>query len=374
MAAQANRPEQNEVLAPGIVLSHVAQWPAGVAQNLFVVQVDLGNPHVRFGVGLARGTALGREPTSAQAVRYGALVAVNGDFGAALDGDDFPQGLTVQDGELVTSPKYRTGLGISVLNQVYIGKWLPSAPPSWSWPATVTDAHGHEHPITHYNQACEPGWLSVYSDRYSDPPRSPAHRWDDACEVQLNAQDMVVRTASPAVGLPISRGGRVLVGRGSAAAWLAAHAQRGDKVSLNLPTSPDWRRFHTVLGGGPQLLAAGRIVSDMNIAFDGIHDVEDFELSFKRKYYETRHPRTLVGVSQDNRTLWLVVADGRAEGRSGLTLCEAAQFLLEQGAHDALQLDGGGSSTLVVRGRVRNVPSDGRERPVANALLLFYDG
>jgi exopolysaccharide biosynthesis protein len=88
-----------------------------------------------------------------------------------------------------------------------------------------------------------------------------------------------------------------------------------------------------------------------------------------------RHPRTAAGVSRDGRTLLLAVADGRQPGWSvGLTLPELARLMIEAGAWNAVNLDGGGSSAMWYRepgsgaGRVLNRPSDGRVRPVASHL------
>jgi exopolysaccharide biosynthesis protein len=88
-----------------------------------------------------------------------------------------------------------------------------------------------------------------------------------------------------------------------------------------------------------------------------------------------RHPRTAAGVSRDGKTLLLLVVDGRQPGWSiGVTLPELAQMMLEAGAWNAVNLDGGGSSAMWHRepgtsaGRVLNHPSDGRVRPVANHL------
>ena len=86
-----------------------------------------------------------------------------------------------------------------------------------------------------------------------------------------------------------------------------------------------------------------------------------------------RHPRTAAGVSADGRTLWLVVVDGRQPGYSvGMTLPELGDLMIELGADDALNLDGGGSSAFVARDStgemVLNKPSDGAFRPVSNHL------
>ncbi|MHB8999417.1 MAG: phosphodiester glycosidase family protein [Thermoanaerobaculia bacterium] len=79
------------------------------------------------------------------------------------------------------------------------------------------------------------------------------------------------------------------------------------------------------------------------------------------------HPRTAIGLSKKGDVLFLVVVDGRRDGVPGVTLAELATFMDEElGVCSALNLDGGGSSTMVVDGRIVNQPSDGKEREVAN--------
>jgi hypothetical protein len=94
------------------------------------------------------------------------------------------------------------------------------------------------------------------------------------------------------------------------------------------------------------------------------------------------HPRTAVGYSKNGKYLYIVVVDGRQPFYSqGITLAELADLMIDLGAHDAMNLDGGGSSTLVIRGgdgqpRVLNSPIDlyipGRERPVGNHLGIYF--
>lgn len=86
------------------------------------------------------------------------------------------------------------------------------------------------------------------------------------------------------------------------------------------------------------------------------------------------HPRTAIGVSQDGRYVYLLVADGRQPGTSeGMTLIELAEWMKRLGCWDAMNLDGGGSSTLVVKGeegkpKILNSPSGGSQRSVGNHL------
>ncbi len=86
-----------------------------------------------------------------------------------------------------------------------------------------------------------------------------------------------------------------------------------------------------------------------------------------------RHPRTLLASKPDGAVL-LIAVDGRWPGHSaGMTLPQAAGLARRLGATDAVNLDGGGSTTFVVRGKVVNRPSDGRERGVVNALAVVAD-
>jgi hypothetical protein len=116
---------------------------------------------------------------------------------------------------------------------------------------------------------------------------------------------------------------------------------------------------HAGVGGGPVLVHDGavRVTWEEEVFFgSGIGEPTDLQ------------PRTAVGYTADGKVL-LIVADGRLISR-GMTLIELAQVFVDLGAVEALNLDGGGSSTMVVANRLVNAPSDGRQRPVASALVL----
>ncbi|MDF1505105.1 phosphodiester glycosidase family protein, partial [Roseisolibacter sp. H3M3-2] len=128
-----------------------------------------------------------------------------------------------------------------------------------------------------------------------------------------------------------------------------------------LRLAPDRVPLRTAMGGWGRLLAAGEDVSARADALEG---------TFPR-FSAARHPRSAVGVSRDGRTVWLVAVDGRSTASVGMTFGELAPALRALGAWDAMNLDGGGSTTLVLDGRVANAPSDpSGERPVGNALVV----
>ncbi|MBI5945136.1 MAG: phosphodiester glycosidase family protein [Chloroflexi bacterium] len=117
------------------------------------------------------------------------------------------------------------------------------------------------------------------------------------------------------------------------------------------------------ISGDRMLILAGEIVSDLDNSIV--------------------HPRTAIGINRNGRWLYLVVVDGRQPFYSaGATFQELAQLLKDLGAHFAMVLDGGGSSTMVIEGEngepiILNSPIDsyipGRERPVANHFGVYID-
>jgi hypothetical protein len=117
-----------------------------------------------------------------------------------------------------------------------------------------------------------------------------------------------------------------------------------------------------MVAGFPLLLSEGAVVGDLEVAA-------------RPDWAAERHPRTAVGMDAARTKLWIVVVDGRREGAAeGMTLPELAGLLRALGAESAMNLDGGGSSVMVIRGATVSRPADPTgERPVANALLLTRD-
>ncbi|RQW92635.1 phosphodiester glycosidase family protein [Micromonospora globispora] len=155
---------------------------------------------------------------------------------------------------------------------------------------------------------------------------------------------------------PIPAGTTVLLGRDAGADALAA-LRPGDPVDLTWqPKSSDGGTLRSAVGGGNVLVRDGMVqtVADPTLA-----------------------PRTSVGFSADGRRLIMLTVDGRQVDSRGVTQTEMGRMMVELGAYTALNLDGGGSSTLLAREpgavavQVENSPSDGTERPVPNGLAIY---
>ncbi|MGE5593740.1 MAG: phosphodiester glycosidase family protein [Betaproteobacteria bacterium] len=136
-----------------------------------------------------------------------------------------------------------------------------------------------------------------------------------------------------------------------------------DNVSMdeNGNLIPDWRTLGVVhaIGGGPRLVKDGKV------------HITSGEERFKPDVAVGRAPRTAAGITTDGKLLLVAVTGRQAYHSIGVTLEELANLMVELGARDAMNLDGGGSSTMVVRDYVMNTPSDGQERRVADAILVF---
>ncbi|ALV41832.1 hypothetical protein AU252_12240 [Pseudarthrobacter sulfonivorans] len=123
---------------------------------------------------------------------------------------------------------------------------------------------------------------------------------------------------------------------------------------------------HTqVLNGGPMLVQDGQV--HVSAARDGMVHQDNPGMFYG--WVHQRNPRTLAGIDDQGR-LVLITADGRQTGSVGLSIAETAQLATELGLRDAINLDGGGSTAMVVGGQLTNSPSGGTERAVGDAIVI----
>ena len=131
------------------------------------------------------------------------------------------------------------------------------------------------------------------------------------------------------------------------------------KTSINYPAFNKWK-IQTAVGGGPVLMQVGKIQITNNE-----------ELKFAGKAIEDKHPRTAMGYTKDNKLIILVI-QGRFPGiAEGATLTQEAQLFKDIGCWEAINLDGGGSSCMLVNGKETIKVSDATgERPVPAVFLI----
>jgi hypothetical protein len=336
----------------------------GSALLINVLRIDLKKPGVKVVSALGQDTVIepdvtkGREVVSKLVMRRSALIGINADF-FPYTGD--PLGLAIHGGELVSEPMDRAAVGITASGEVICDKV--------GFSGTLQSSSGITYPLGGINRQRGKNELVLYTPAYG----SMAGEKDGVevvvtldCPVRVNVDVIATAASDPslALGAVIPTGGAVISASGPAGDWLARSVRAGDKLTIRFDLKSEFgRSWNTVMeavGGGPCLVKGGEVYVDAP------------SQKFKPSFYAARHPRTAAGVTATGELL-LVTVDGRQWISRGVTLNEMAQIMKSFGAVDAINLDGGGSTTLSIKGIVSNSPSEGKERPVANALLVFAD-
>lgn len=291
--------------------------------------------------------------TISQAIKStGAIAGINGDF-FPFTGD--PLGLMIRAGELLSAPypkRSAFGWGQSA---------LVAGPAVMS--ATYSSAGGPEFPIPGLNQECGDNMLCLNTEA-AGFARAKGPCLMAVLQIMEGAFTANGLVRARVVGLgtennvAVAPGSAILVATGNRMGEIGGLLP-GAVLSISLKLSAaDWGMVENAIGGGPQLLRAGRILNDW--AWQGFN--EAFSLR--------KHPRTAIGRTGDG-DIWFMAIDGRQETGEGATLEETAILMKRLGCVDAINLDGGGSTTINLFGLLMNRPSDGTERPVANGVLFF---
>jgi exopolysaccharide biosynthesis protein len=335
---------------------------------------------------LANDVVVDRETLSSLSARHHALAGVNGGYFVIGDADGTPgdlAGSSILDGRVVSEAvDGRTDLVLhgnrSAVTELADTQWAIASDGA----TRVLDGDNRAPGLI---RACGgvggdlPTELPLHDITCTDPSElirstsvfGGATPGGDGVEALLDASGTVQSLREPRGG-PVPPGGSVLTGTGDAADWLRAHARPGRRIAVATKVETERGRLALgagvgVVNGGPRLLRDGRpAIGAVAEGFDHPGD-PGFFYAFALR----RNPRTIAGVTRDGRLL-LVAVDGRAPGYSaGLSFDEEAAVMRALGARDAVNLDGGGSTTMTIRGNVVTRPSDATgERPIGDALLL----
>lgn len=330
--------------------------------QIHVLEIDLRNPYVKFESVKARDLLAGRETTSSMARRnqykgHRVVAAINGDF---FEADGTPVNLQIREGEILRKPIARTVVGFSGNARPVWGRLqFSGSVAKESSVATIGDINGtrDSNELVLYNR-----WFgsSTLTNAFgSEAVLHPLHGW------QVNdTLTCVIDSAAAGIGnMVIPQSGAVLSGHGSAAAFIKTNLHKGDTVKLWLGLPPCKDKIREMVGGLPQIVVNGKEDVAAAQRKEGGNDA----------FTHSRHPRTAVGLNADSSRFYFVTVDGRQPVISnGMSLKELADFLIHIGVYHGVNLDGGGSTTMVVDDVMVNSPSDATgERTVANAMLLI---
>jgi len=311
---------------------------------------DLGI-HVLLGGGDRLGVAtLSSQASTFPKARGQALAALNGDFfarGGPCLGD--PEGLCIRDGELISAPNGKSAFWMGPDRSLHLGPVVSLlsmiTPDGTSLPIGLNEER-QERPVL-FTATVGPRTPSAHgteclliAEAGTVLPIRPGLRSAFRLQSVHSGGNTPIPTNGVVLSLPAKHG------------VSPTQTAPGSLWTLSTETQPDLKDAQTALGGGPALLKEGQPTQ--------------FQSS------DARHPRSAIGWNAE--FFFLVQVDGRQPGLSvGMSLAELAAHLRRLGCTDALNLDGGGSSTLWARGQVMNTPSEGSERPMGNALLITLE-
>lgn len=358
------QPIQKQI-APGVELTQIVipASDAGGPELIHSLDFQPGARGVHIECGLGGDTVEepggGMEAISHQVQRTGALAGINADF-FPYTGD--PLGLAIHQGEIVSEAfEGRGAIGFGRRGKVIIGR------PAFH--ALLTAEDGSTLTLNGINRKPGDGETVLLTPVYGDKtPVKPA----TLCTLETKAHGLkpgealkakVIAVTDEKDAVPMPAKGMVLTATGAGSDWLKAHAISGKTIVIKgdiVEDGNDWTSVREAVAGGPVLL------------HNGDEDIEIPREKMSQSFSTTRHPRSAIGVTKDG-TVLIVAVDGRQALSRGMSLPELARTLKDLGAINAVNLDGGGSTCLSVRGIVINCPSDGQVRQVADALLVFDD-
>lgn len=352
-------------LKPGVEYAEVTKEISGLNVNINLLRLDLTK--VRLDVHHAMDAAIGTEKTSSIATRHGAFAAINAGFfrldNSIWAGDSV--GLLISNRVLLSESSNNRVcfLAANLANEtiVTIGKRI------FTLDRVSTKTFGTA--LSGLNRERKADEIVRFTSAFGASTLTNP----DGMEIIVR-QNKIVEVNDLAGSSKIPSDGYVLSASGKKREELIGRVKVGQKITLDSGGGVDhFNHFYTpeeqaliraygqsdsVVAGAPQLISSGKI------------DITWEEEKASKSFVETRHPRTGVAKLKDGKFLMITV-DGRSESSGGISLYDLADYLLSLGATDAMNLDGGGSTTMFVDGRVVNHPSDKEgERKVSDAILV----
>jgi len=353
-----------EPLAPGVNHDWGRITTSAGSQAVNFVEVDRSNPSIVFEAALSNSRVTGLERTSNQAANHSGeahrvIAAINGDVWAGFSNDmeDAPNGLYVEAGELVTAGTAgRPTFGVGPDGRPILGSPLVNV--------TLTSATAGQFVINRVNQLRRPGEAVLYTPHFGPRTSSAASGVDvviTGIVLPLRPSGTWIGTVSQTRqaegGYPFDPGSVVItVPSTSPMVGLVP----GESIILTTAVTTGWELVQQAVGGREWIVRDGAVsIAPRPASADEIH------------------PRSAIGITADG-SLVLATVDGRETGVSlGVRLPELAELMLSRGAISAINLDGGGSSALVIRRAgatslaLVTKPSDGAERSVTNSIQVI---
>ncbi|NMA14774.1 MAG: hypothetical protein GX930_06010 [Clostridia bacterium] len=349
LAAEPLEPIEKETITRGAVLEQYQVPTAKGTAKVYVTKINLQDPYLKVDLMYGTDEKLGKNQTvEKMAQEAKAIAAINGGFFDMAGGT--PLGPLYKGGDWITTPSGIDGMNSFALTQDYTPVIIP-----FSFTGAVMAENGEVFPIATVNKTISlVDKLNIYDENWNIE-NNPGKNLDYyiVAVVEEGRVEEIWENRWPD---EMPEDGYFLLGHGKGAQFLLENVDERDDLVLDLNVAPenDWE---FVLGAHTLLVQGGaRVPIERNIT--------------------GYHARTAVGYSQNDQTLYWIAVES-SKGSSGMTLEELADFMIYLGVYQGVNLDGGGSTTLVSRHpgdhslSLINVPQQGVLRNVPDGLGLF---
>ncbi len=321
----------------------------GNPQFINCLEIKLKDKRVDILPVLSQNSIFGFEKTSTMSKRMQAKAAINGGF-FHIYGQ--PSGITIIKGELLCTPWQTSPRALLLIDDEGIAHMIDTTIKVW-----VESGHVLL-PIDGVNRKPQDNEIIIYSPKYGLTTRTNGIE-----TLSTTVRNNIISeylTSDMQVSIP--QEGTVIIATGEKKELLKTYTEqnKGNSMTIEYKLSSMHNKIIHAVEGGFWIVKDGLEVIKEKEGWVGLTT--------------NREPRTIVGLKDDGTVIFLTI-DGRQPGYSlGVTGDELAQFLIKQGINNALMLDGGASTTMVVDGKVVNKPSyRGRERMVGGAICIIYE-
>jgi len=342
----------SENLSSGVIHETIRQFNAEGWWNINVLRIDLDDKYTEIKALFSQNGISNRETLTDMMRSSNAIAGINSDF-FTTQYSSFPLGAVVSDGKMISSPIDNNNklpvFAIDNNNNPFID--------FWSWQISATSETGVPVIMSAINKESKLHEEVIMYDKNWGTYSLGNKIFNDLIEIVV-INDIVTEVREGQAPIVLPENGYVITGRGRVRDRLLNNFQVGSKVTLEIATTPNYESIKTAIGGGSPLLKNGAI-TNFNINITG------------------NQPRTALGITQDKKQLIMVTIDGRDTSYKGVSQTTMAEIMLSLGAYDAINFDGGGSTTMAITPAgssspiVVNKPSDGVQRRIINGLGVY---
>lgn len=340
-------------LSSGVIHENIKQFHSDGWWNINVLKVNLDDPYTNLGLLYNKNGISQNQILTNMLKNSDAIGAVNADF-FSMSNPAFPLGAAVDNGKIVSSPQFNEGRGTPPVFSIDNAK-NPSIA-YWNWDINVVAENGSTLPVITINKNSGSQHHAIV---FNDSWGGVSHYGSNSNVVDLVVKDGVVvekRVGQAPIYVPY--GGFIVSGRGPARDFLVNNFNVGSKLVFKTSGNVNFDSLTAAVSGGSWLLKDGAKTNfDTNI--------------------RGNRARTAVGITQNKKQVLLVTVDegSKSSGFSGVSQEVMASIMKYLGAHDALNLDGGGSTTMAIKEdsnvKLVNNPSGGSQRAISNALGVY---